>query len=73
VREKRRGSVSATGATPYSNVTDSFGDVARLAFYVEELPIGASFLKKMLEDAMIWIFLQAPKSSGTCGKFGLIP
>ncbi len=40
VQEKRRGSVSATGATPYSNVTDSFGDVARLAFYVEELPIG---------------------------------
>ena len=40
VREKRRGSVSATGATPHRNVTDSFGDVARLAFYVEDLPIG---------------------------------
>ena len=32
VQKKRRGSVSATGATPYSNVTDSSSDVARLAF-----------------------------------------
>jgi hypothetical protein len=65
-RKSARGSASATGGTPYSNVTDSSGDVARLAFYVEDLPIRASFLKKMLEDAMILIFLQGPKSFGTC-------
>jgi hypothetical protein len=58
VPKERRGSVSATGATPYSNSATGLADVARLAFYLQILPIWASFRKKMIEDAMTSHFLQ---------------
>jgi hypothetical protein len=73
VQENRRGSVSAAGATPYSNVTDSFGDVARLAFYVEELPIGGVLSQEDVRRCHDFDFFASTKVVGTCGKFGLIP
>lgn len=58
VRKERLRSVSATGATPYSNSATYLADVARLAFCLSMLPMWASFRKKMIEDAMSPLFLQ---------------
>lgn len=51
-------SVSATGATPYSNPATGLADVARLAYCLLIPPIRASFRKKMIEDAMTSKVLQ---------------
>ena len=51
LREERRRSVSATGATPYSNPAKLLAAVARLEFCERNPPIWASFRRKIIKDA----------------------